>query len=381
MNEALIYLGIALSSVVLFYLWYKRQGLAAEKQWLLKQIKLTSGQQQKPYVDALSQLKSNSASLSVTIWMALMIIPASFAIDYIWFQDIPIEQRVSVADLQNESNQAPDFATAIQQLEQKITENPNDLEGQLLYGRSMMSMQQYGKAVNAYQKANQLDPNNANILTSLAEAIAFNNNTGSFLGEPEQYLSQAIAINPQHQKAMWLQGIVYFENLDYVNAESIWTALLKQVDNPNIKSTITQQINQARQAQSKPPFDPGTQPGTADPGTSAENYLVVVDASEAVKIMTLTPEARIFIYAKQVNGPPMPIAAAPIAQPFNWPMSVRLGDSNSLNPERQLSSFSEVEFSAKLSLSGNATPAADDIKSEVKVGSKQNKSIQLTLTN
>ncbi|VAW48154.1 hypothetical protein MNBD_GAMMA02-1051 [hydrothermal vent metagenome] len=377
MNEMLIYSGISLLCLVLFYAWYRRQGHAAEKQWLLKQINQTSGQDQQTFVDALSQLKNKPASLSVTIWMGLMIVPATFAIDYLWFHDIPLEQRISMADMQSSAEQAPDLVTAIKQLEQKLADNPEDLDGQLLYGRSMMSMQRYEYAVGAYQKANQLDPNNANILTELAEAIAFRNNTGSFLGEPEQYLSQAIAIDPKQQKAMWLQGIVYFENLEYQQAEDMWTDLLALVDSPSIKSTVIKQINQALEAQNKPAINIDS--SNVSTTGSFGGYFVVINASEEIKAMKLNPAARLFVYAKQVNGPPMPIAAVPLSQPFSWPMSVRINDSNSLNPERKLSAFEQVEFSAKLSFSGSATPADDDIVSELKTGNSNALNIQLTL--
>ncbi len=381
MNEFLIYAVISLLSLLMFYFWYQRQGHTSEKKWLLEQLNQHSGLEQQPYVDALKKINHKSSNLTTTVWVGLMLIPASFAIDYIWFQDIPIDQRVSATAVTPENgSKAPDLASAITQLEQKLAENPNDLEGQMLYGRSMMSMQRFDYAVAAYQKANQLAPNNADVLTELAEAIAFRNNTGSFLGEPEQYLKQAIEINPNQQKAMWLQGIVYYENLNYIEAENIWTKLLTQIESPNIKTTIINQINQARVAQNKPVINDGAIDSNTSMNAASNGYLVVVDASESIKNMTLQPSARIFIYAKQVNGPPMPIAAAPITQPFNWPMSIRLNDSNNLNPERKLSSFEQLEISAKLSLSGSATPQADDIDSETQIISKQSASIQLTLT-
>ena len=376
MNEFLIYLSISLFCLFLFFVWYRRQGQVAERKWLLDQINQTSGQEQQSYVNALQQLKGNKASLMVTIWMGVLILPATFAIDYLWFHEVPLDQRVSAADAQMTDNPAMDMQTAIKQLQEKLVENPDDLEGQLLYGRSMMSTQQYEYAVGAYQKANQLMPNNATILTDLAEAIAFKNNTGSFLGEPEQYLEQAIAVDPQHQKAMWLQGIVYYENLQYLEAEKIWTDLLFQVSSPNIKSTITEQINQARKAQNKATID--TDPSVNPIQASTAGYFVVINASESMRSMDFKPSARIFVYAKQVNGPPMPIAAAPVSQPFNWPISIQLSDANSLNPERKLSDFEQIEFSAKLSHSGSATPAADDIQSERKVADKQTKNITLT---
>ncbi len=379
MSELIIYASILLLSMVLFYVWYRRQGQASEKQWLLQQINQSNGPEQQQYVDALNQLNNSAPSnMKVTLWIGLMIIPATLAIDYIWFHDIPIDQRFAQTSGSSDGSQTPDLATAIQQLEQKLADDPDNLEGQLLYGLTMMSTQNYAAAVDAYKKANQLDPNNADILTELAESIAFKNNTGSFLGEPEQYLSQAIAINPKQQKAMWLQGIVLFENLDYQQAESIWTDLLSMVDSPNIQATIRKQINQARQAQNKPNLD--TAPATSQAqAASPEGYLVVITADEAVKNLPLDPSARIFVYAKQVNGPPMPVAAVPISQPFNWPISVRINDANSLTAERKLSQFDQLEFSAKLSMSGNASPAADDVSSDLKVAGKQTKNIQLKL--
>ncbi len=371
MNEFLIYSSITLFALLLFHWWYKGVDLKAEKQWLLQQIKQASESEQPAYAKALQNLDNqNSKSFSTTLWMAMMIAPATFAIDYIWFQDIPLNERVSIADVQQE---VPDLATAITQLETKLAEQPNDLEGQMLYGSAMMQLQRYENAVGAYRQANELEPNNPHILTELAEAIAFKNNTGSFLGEPEPFLQQAIKANPKHQKAMWLQGIVFYEKFEYESAEKIWSELLEQVQSPKIRNTITTQINQARAALDKQPLGGQT-------NTNEINYLVMIDADDAIKATDLPKEARIFVYAKELNGTPMPIAAVPIEQPFNWPLSVRLSDQHNLNPNRKLSSFAQLEFSAKLSLSGSATSANDDNNSNVVVGDQQSTNIQLKIS-
>ncbi|WP_223789519.1 tetratricopeptide repeat protein [Marinicella meishanensis] len=371
MNEWLIYLGLSLFALALFHFWYRRQGRAAEQRWLTQQLATADESQQAALVQALNQLKQQPKQGVITLWVGLLIIPASFLIDYIWFQDIPLEQRVSASQA---SNQAPDLATAIKQLEAKLAANPDDLEGQLLYARAMSSTRQFEAAVAAYQKANQLDPNNAFILVDLAEAIAFRNNTGSFLGEPEPYLAQALALNPRHQKGMWLQGIVHFEKREYPQAESLWTELLPLVQSPNVQATITQQINQARAAQNLPPIAEATpQP------IIASSYFVVIDAADSVKGMTFNEPARLFVYARAVDGPPMPVAAVPIEAPFSWPVSVTIGDQHSLNGNRKLSDFSELVFTAKLSQTGSATPSDDDINSEARTVPAGTPSIQLTL--
>lgn len=375
MNEWLWYLIICLCSVLLFHFWYRRQGQVTEQRWLTAQLATADETQQPALLQALHQLNQRPKKWPITGWVALLIIPTTLVIDYVWFQDIPLAERVNAAEANAE---VPDLATAIQQLEAKLAANPDDLEGQLLYARAMSSTQQFDQAVAAYQQANRLDPNNPFILVDLAEAIAFRNNTGSFLGEPEPYLTQALALNPQHQKGMWLQGIVYYEQLQYPEAEAIWTDLLTQVQNPNVRTTITKQINQARAAQNLPPMAETSTERTADNG-GASSYFVVINADSTVKNMTIGEQARLFVYVRAVDGPPMPVAAVPIEAPFSWPVSVTLGDQHSLNPNRKLSGLSELVFSAKLSLTGSATPADDDINSESKTVSAGTPSIQLTL--
>ena len=389
MTEWLTYASIGLISLVLFYYWYRRQGRAAEKKWLLQQIKLQNDNQQ-ACVDALAQSKNNPSAGKLTGLAALLILPTALIIDSLWFQDIPIDQRSSQVNSQanNQANgnngqqNAPDLATAISQLEQKLAENPNDLEGQLLYGRSMMSLQRFAYAVGAYRKANELEPNNAHIMTQLAEAIAFDNNTGSFLGEPAELLKQAIQIEPNHQKAMWLYGIVLDEQGQYAAAEALWTDLLNLVESPNIKTTLIQQINRTRASQGKAELTPADDPQPANDSaadTADALYQVVIQGSDSFNDQPLPASARLFVYAKQIDGPPIPVAALVLNPPFKFPMTLQLNDRNSLNGERLLSSFEALKFSAKISLNGSATPANDDIISNEVTTTATDNNINLTL--
>ncbi|MCB1583028.1 MAG: hypothetical protein KDI92_08185 [Xanthomonadales bacterium] len=369
MNEMLIYLGISLLSILLFAFGFSKQGKTAEKKWLMEQLATADQNSQQRILESLQKLEQQPTGVAnMTLLAALLIIPTTFLIDYVWFHDIPIEQRVTIAG----NPEVPDLATAIKQLEQKLVENPDDLQGQLLYGQAMMSINNYADAVKAYKKANQIDPNNSDILTELAEAIAFRNNTGSFLGEPEQYLTQALTINPTKQKTMWLQGIVYYEKQLYQQAEDIWTDLLATVENPNIKSTITKQINQARAGLNKPPID-------TDLGTQVL-FNIVIEADETIKTLDINEPAKLFVFAKDPNGSSMPIAATAISAPFSWPITIELSDQNSLNPETKLSQFEQLEISAKISMTGNASNTTQDIVTESQIVNQGVQTIQLTFT-
>ena len=108
-------------------------------------------------------------------------------------------------------------------------------------------------------------------------------------------------------------------------------------------------------------------------------YDVLVNDSAEIRNMDIPPTARLFVFAREVGGPPMPVAAVPVNPPYEWPILVTLSERNSLNPERKLSDFEALTFSAKLSLSGSATPAADDLQSKAVNNPKSNNTVTLTL--
>jgi cytochrome c-type biogenesis protein CcmH len=70
--------------------------------------------------------------------------------------------------------------------------------------------------------------------------------------------------------------------------------------------------------------------------------------------------AILFIYAKAVDAPGPPLAVLRLAAD-HWPVSFRLDDSMAMLPTRRLSQFQKVIVEARISRSGQATPAAGDL--------------------
>ncbi len=328
------YFLLSVFTVLLTYLLWTQQATRRQRKWLIEQLKNTSNSPEtlQRHHDALKQCQQQpSTGQAGVLLMLVLIIPAAWLIQ-VWAFDNQTQPEAT-------EQQAPDLASAIAQLEQKLAENPNDLQGQLLYAQSMAAIQQHDRAAAAYAKANELKPNDAAILTEWAEAIAFRNNTGSFLGEPVPLLKQALAINPQHQKAMWLYGIVLFEQGQHAEAETLWSDLLAVVDSAGVKDTLRQHINQARQAQGKPPL--------------AEQALVSYAVD--IELDGDAPESSVlFVVAKSTDGMPMPIAVKRISGPFEWPMNVTLSDTDNLQGNRALNQFEAVHISAHISMTGQA---------------------------
>jgi len=353
-------------------LW--RQNKQVTKRWLITKIKHNPAQKD-DYIEALNQIdKQPTYSFKTTLLLLLALIPTGLLLNSYLFppQDQPTQQ----------AQQLPSIEEALAQLEQSLQDNPNDLEGQMLYARTMMSMQNFDAAVQALRKADELEPNNANILTELAEAVAFKNNTGSFLGEPEKLIDRALNADPAHQKAMWLKGIIAFENQNYAQAEQLWTTLIQNINDDNVKTTIIKQINQARSQQNKPAIG---QSDIADSTVLSGNeqsqlsYQVIVDAEDSIRNSQFPATTRLFVSARALSGPPMPVAAIDVAPPFNWPVTINLTDQHNLTPNRQLSDFEQVIITARLSVSGDAG-ASDYVSGSQTVAANQAK-ILLQLSN
>lgn len=339
MNEMIWYLLIGLSVSALCYAFWLPQQRQGKKAWLLKQLQ-TPNADKEALLEALAKVNQTPQAKHKTLLLTILLItPVTLLFQSMWFdnQQAPVNTQTT-----NSPDQAPDLASAIKQLEQKLAENPDDIQGQLLYAQSMVAMKRYDVAAKAYEKANQLQPNDAAILTEWAEAIAFRNNTGSFLGQPSEMLAKAIEINPKHQKAMWLYGIVLYEQQQFAEAETLWTDLLAMVDSPGIRNTLLKQINQAREAQGKNPLSDESPTDVAAPAL----YGVEVIGEN------IPENATLFVFARSTDGMPMPIAAKKISGPFQWPVAIELSDKDSLQGNRLLSQFETVELSAIISLSG-----------------------------
>ena len=78
----------------------------------------------------------------------------------------------------------------------------------------------------------------------------------------------------------------------------------------------------------------------------------------------VSPGDTVFIFARAVSGPPMPLAA--VKQPVSaLPLTVTLTDAMAMMPEMKLSLFDQVTVAAKISSTGTAGPAAGDLFGEV----------------
>ncbi len=281
----------------------------------------------------------------------------------------------------------------VQSLAERLKQEPENAEGWFLLGRSLMNMGKYGEAVKAFEVVDKLQPDNPPVMLALANAVAMAQN-GKIGGRPEHLVNRALELDPTSTTALWLAGIAAEERGDYKLALQHWgkaEPTLKPADQQELRARMQAAATKAgvklefEQPQKQPAplptiqsqAQPQPQAQPQAPGKAAIRVRVSLDPVLAGKI---SGEDTVFVFAKALNGPPMPLAASR-HKVKELPLEVILDDSMAMMPQAKLSSAEQVTISAKISASGNATPQGSDYLSEtVTVGSDTQEAVTLVIS-
>lgn len=278
----------------------------------------------------------------------------------------PAQAAVQKAD--HDRGDLPSMEVLVQRLADKLAQNPDNLEGWLMLGRSYAATGQAAQSLSAYRRAYELAPRQPEVLLTYAEALATQNNN-QLAGEPERLIATALEIAPQDPNGLWLAGVAALQREDRAGAVRHWEALeaLLPPDGDDV-ANLREFLAEAR-GEPESPFQPQastpaapSQPAAAVAASGA-TLRVEVSLSEALRAQA-NPDDALFVYARAQEGPPMPLAVHR-ARVRDLPLSVTLDDSQALRPELKMSKFSQVRIGARIAPSGNASPHPGDLEGEV----------------
>ena len=231
-----------------------------------------------------------------------------------------------------------------------VEQNPQEVDAWAQLGDFYRSQGRGAEAVDAWMHANALlDYADPSALTALADVMAMAGGDW-FSDEAMDYLSQALALDPTHQKALWLSGWAAWQREDADTSVHHWERLLAilPAEEEGVRAMVENWLAEARAEASAPAVGPSLQVEVSlDPA--------LVDAYD--------PDATLFIYAHRVSGPPMPLAIWR-GQVGDMPMQTVLDDSSSMIPEMKLSQANEVMVVARISASGLAARQSGDLIGE-----------------
>ncbi|GAB6041174.1 c-type cytochrome biogenesis protein CcmI [Endothiovibrio diazotrophicus] len=254
---------------------------------------------------------------------------------------------------------APDVDKMLASLEAKLAAEPNNLEGWMMLGRSYSALERYREAAAAFGRAAALEPDNPDVILYQAEAIA-NGQGGNMAGQPEALVKHALSINPQHASALWMSGIIAFQNNRFEEAVADWEQVLQgQEPGSDGYKMVFQALSEARANAGMPPLQAPPVPAAAA-AAGGPTVTVKVDISAEMARQAGVDDA-LFIYARAAEGPKAPLAMSR-HKVSELPLTVTLDNSMSMVPGMDLSAFPQVVIYARVSKSGQAMAAAGDLE-------------------
>jgi cytochrome c-type biogenesis protein CcmH len=265
----------------------------------------------------------------------------------------------------------------VEKLKEKLSKNPDDLDGWAMLARSEMNLDQPKEAVKAFDHLQSKMANNPGLMTEYAEALAASGEDAGMV-QAQSLVKQALALEPGNPKGLFLAGGFSFGQRDFAAAVKYWTKLMPLLESGSQDANfVLENLNVAR-AQMKLPavsadqfqlaMGPSTA-ATANPSSTVSGTLTIADNLKGQWASSDT----IYIFARAINGPRIPLAVfKTTAQSF--PIKFELTDAMAMNPQFNLSSVDAVRIEARLSKSGSATPHSGDLIGStlpVKPGSKE----------
>jgi cytochrome c-type biogenesis protein CcmH len=324
-----------------------------------------------------------SSSSTITAGLLLLLIPL-FSIGLYNHLGQPqlINQSSLLSEFNNANSSEEKLASVekmLTQLEQRLINEPDDVDGWLMLTNSYSTLERYPEALRAVDNLYRLRNNDPTVLIRYADIMSLANG-GIYAGKPTELINEALKLDPENANGLWLAGLAASERGDINDAVNYWKRLIPKLEEDSkpqqqIKEFIQLAINQVDGEQK----DDGQLENS--PTTSQEHRIQVNVSLSPELINEVNGEDTVFIYAHAISGPPMPIAILH-KKVSDLPIDAILDDSSAMIPNNKLSLHEQVKLTARISKSGNAKPEPGDLYGSMdSVKTNQNKPLSLIISN
>ncbi|MFC4307596.1 tetratricopeptide repeat protein [Steroidobacter flavus] len=286
---------------------------------------------------------------------------------------VPVLAIVMYAGLSNwdwkavqiETTQAANIEQAVSGLEEKLKQNPDNLDGWIMLGRSYVAMSRYPRAADAFQQAYDLSKGqNVEVLIGLGEALALTDEA-SLTGRAGQLFDQALTMAPNHPKALWYGGVAALRQGNLRLGRDRLQMLMAQNPPEEIRGVLARQIQDLDEQLA------ASGEGAAPPAQTAQPSAVPA-AGRAIQVsVSLSPQLRqqlsgplpLFILARDpsAGGPPLAVQRH---SSDSLPLNVTLSERDAMIPSRSIATVPKVVVVARLSRSGAPQQQSGDYYGE-----------------
>ena len=307
-----------------------------------------------------AEAPANTTRRAAPWWGLLVLIPVLATGLYLYQDRWIVAKTAEVARLDPAAGEQLALSRALAARETAQQAQPDDAQGWAMLGQLRMASGDASGAAQAFARANALLPDQPDWWVAEAEALAAGQQQ-NLQGGPAERIEKALALAPDHGKALFYGGMVAAQRGDLAQARARWTQLLAGHELPaDLRQVIARGIEGWG--------------GTVAAGADAVTVTVRLPAGG-------TPPADrnvLWVFARAVDGPPMPVAVKRIASP-QFPLTVTLGDGDAVMPGGRLSALPTVAIIARLGSGEDVQAQPGDLQAQGVLDRADADTIDLTL--
>ncbi|BFN29027.1 formate-dependent nitrite reductase complex subunit NrfG [Pseudomonas sp. SCT] len=234
-------------------------------------------------------------------------------------------------------------------LEQAVQDQPDSAEAWYFLGRTYMNQERPGDAAKAFSRVVEIAGRQPELLGQWAQALYFARDR-KWSEELQALTDEALQSDPQELTSLGLLGIAAYEESRYQDAVRFWEQLVAALpeEDPS-REAIRGGIERARQQ-----IDGDSAVEQAQSAANAGTTLEIQVALDPKVVESVSPQDTVFVFARAVSGPPVPLAAKRLTV-ADLPATITLGDADAMVPSMKISSVEQVMVMARISRSGDAT--------------------------
>ena len=319
-----------------------------------------------------------AARFAFTSFLILLSLAATYSLYMSWGAG----NEVRATQLLEYSATSELSETEYKELEKRLdsagARDPENLEWAFLRGRLLEAEARFAEAAEAYENLLTKLPDEqvqdrAAIMTSMVQARFFSTGQQA-TDELYNTLKEALALAPGQRKPLGLAGIMAYELGNYQQAIEHWKALWIQLPEGSMEArTIANGIGRAAEVLE----EQGTRVDLSwmVPARVEVSVALADDVRQQVPV-----NATVFVLARKLDGPPMPLAVQRLVV-SQLPTTVVLDNSMAMAAGASIGDVDEVTITARVSLSGQPMAQAGDWQGQVfNVPTRGSEAIQVTIS-
>lgn len=333
------------------------------EQELLADVQSDQEPRQAPEKQAAAQTGSSNLLLPLTfaavIPLLAVFLYADWGLSFGSMSDVLLAEELDLVQQADHTEQ--DMSGVIRRLRESLSNQPENDEGWMLLARSLVKLGEYEQSADAFETLLDRYPQDHLLRSYYAESV-YMADARQITPRVRQAIEATLALDSESANVLEMLGMEAYASGDHASAIDYFERIIAQNVSPERTQMLQQSIAEARELLGESAPVPAAaassqtsqQPPDVKVAKQIINVLVEIDNQ-----IPVDANDTVFVFARAAQGPPMPLAVERMMV-SDLPRMVRLDDTMSMLPERNILTVGQVQIVARVSRSGEPTASPGD---------------------